>query len=151
MGRLAIAGPLVGIVWLVALFVFFGPAQVILQNPDYQSAKMLAVFGQLEPPPLMATAPWLVVLGFLVLATIYTGVFAVVAPALPGEGWRKGIGYGLILWLVQILWFEFFIVWNVLREPATLVLLELALWLLVTQVVGITIALLVTVRVRTEP
>lgn len=37
-------------------------------------------------------------------------------------------------------WFEFYLPWNVLREPAPLVVLELACWLGVMLLVGTAIA-----------
>ena len=149
--RILLAGPIAGVVWLAAVFAIFGPAQAILSDPAHQSPKVVAVFTTLEPPPLAVTTPWAVALGFLVLATVYSAVYAILSASLPGAGWRKGVSFGLLLWLVQILWFEFFMLWNVLREPAALVLLELALWLLVTQILGIAIALLCRPRQAAMP
>lgn len=37
-------------------------------------------------------------------------------------------------------WFEFYLPWNVMHEPATLVLLEAALWLAVLLTVGLAVA-----------
>jgi hypothetical protein len=41
---------------------------------------------------------------------------------------------------MMALWFEFYLPWNVLHEPAPLVALELVLWLGVMLLVGIAIA-----------
>ena len=47
----------------------------------------------------------------------------------------------LIAWGLMAPWFEFYLPWNVMREPFALALLELLLWALVLQLVGIVMAL----------
>lgn len=139
-GRAVIAGGLGGAALIIGLIVFFGPVQGILSDPAIQSPKMIAVFTEIEPLPRVGTQPWAVAIGFILLGVIHGLVFAWLAPALPGDGWRKGFAYGLVLWLLMVTWFEFFILWNVMHEPVILIALEGALWLLTLQVEGLTIA-----------
>ena len=140
-GRAAIAGVAGGVALLAGMFLFFGPAQSILADPAHQSPKIIAVFFELEPLPRMATDPFLAYAGFILIGLIHGLVFALVAPALPGRAWLKGLSYGAVLWLLMVVWFEFFMLWNVLGEPLPLILLELALWLLTVTLEALVIAL----------
>jgi hypothetical protein len=40
--------------------------------------------------------------GFILVA-----VYAVIHPALPGEGWRKGLSYGVVVWALRVLMWAF--------------------------------------------
>lgn len=146
--RIIVAGIAGGLAWFVGLLVFFGPAQRILSNPDLQSVKFLAVFTEVPPLPRAATHPWVLFAGLAIIGLIHSLVFAALRSGLPGEGWRKGVVFGLIAWALMVPWFEFYLPWNVMHEPLGLVLLEVLLWALVLQLVGITIA--VTQRLLTR-
>jgi hypothetical protein len=54
--------------------------------------------------------------------------------------WRRGLRFGFVGWLLMAPWFEFYLPWNVLREPAPLVALELACWAAVLLGVGLAIS-----------
>lgn len=138
--RIIVAGIAGGLAWFVGLLIFFGPAQSILSNPNLQSAKFLAVFTEIQPLPRAATHPWVLFAGLAIIGLIYSLVFAALRKGLPGEGWRKGVVFGLIAWALMVPWFEFYLPWNVMHEPLSLVLLEALLWALVLQLVGIAIA-----------
>ncbi len=127
--------------WLAGLFLFFGPAERILANPQYQSAKFLAVFAEIEPLPRVADSLGVLVAGVLVIGLVYGVVFDWLSPGLPGRGWRRGMAFGLVAWALMVPWFDFYLPWNVMHEPFALVLLEMVLWALVLQLVGLTIAL----------
>ncbi len=139
--RIIIAGIAGGLAWYVGLLIFFGPAQVILSDPAWQSPKFLAVFTEIEPLPRSVTEPWSLFVGLAIVGLIYSAVFAALGSGVPGEGWRKGVAFGLIAWALMVPWFEFYLPFNVMHEPLALVLLEALLWALVLQLVGITIAM----------
>lgn len=136
-GRALLAGLAGGVAWIAALAALFGPAQIVLANPAYQSEKFLDVFMRADPPARMVENPFLMPAGLMVLGIIYALVFAVIRPGLPGSSrWAKGLGFALVAWLLAFSWFEFYLPWNVMREPEALVALELALWLGVMLAVG---------------
>lgn len=140
--RAALAGAAGGVAWNAGFAAFFLPAQGILGDPDLQSAKFIAVFATLEPLPRMAAAFWILPLGLFVLGFIYGVVYAVIARGLPGRNWlSRGLSFGIVAWALAFTWFEFYLPWNVMHEPAPLVLLELGLWLLVMLTVGLSAAL----------
>jgi hypothetical protein len=135
------AGLAGGAAWIAAMAAFFGPAQAVLADPDRQSAKFLAVMGQIEPLPRVAGAPWILVAGLIGIACIYGGVYHFVRPAFGRRRWwHKGLGFGAVAWALMVPWFEFYLPWNALHEPVPLVLLEGVLWLAVLLIVGLAIA-----------
>ena len=58
--------------------------------------------GQLDQAKMGLGLVFELVNGFM-LALIY----AIIHPALPGEGWKKGISYGLIVWGLRVLMWAF--------------------------------------------
>jgi hypothetical protein len=137
-GTTGIAG---GAAWIAGMWLFFGPAQQFLASPVYQSGKFLAVLTQMEPLPRTAEHRWILFAGTLVIGLVYGLVFSVLYPTLPGKGVGKGVTFGIVAWALMAPWFEFYLPWNVMREPFALALLELLLWALVFQLVGIAMAL----------
>ena len=135
-----VAGLAGGVAWFVGLLLFFGPAQVLLTDPDLQSAKMLAAFGGAPPPPRAAEAQVLVVAGIFAIAVVYGLVYVGIASSWAGAWWRRGLKFALVSWALMVPWFEFYLPWNVLREPAPLVALEMACWAGVLTCVGLAIA-----------
>ncbi len=137
--RGALAGLAGGIAWLVGLMLCFGPVQGLLADPDLQSAKMLAAFGG-EPPPRTVEAPWILVAGLLGIGVLWGWVYAGLARGWDLPWWRRGLRFSLVAWVLMVPWFEFYLPWSVLREPAPLVALELACWAGVLLLVGAAIA-----------
>lgn len=130
-----------GIAWIGGMVLFFGPAQSILANPDFQSQKFLFVVEQLEPLPHTAGAWWILPIGLLAIGMLYGIVYHFVRKAFPGKPWwKKGVQFGLVAWALMVPWFEFYLPWNVMHEPAMLVVFEIVLWMGVLLIVGIAIA-----------
>jgi hypothetical protein len=138
--------------WFVGFLLGFTPAQVLLADPGRQSAKFLAIFFTMPPPPRIDTggefAGLVLVLGcFLALGF----VFLRLDPSAPA--WRRGLRFGLIAWVLGIPWFELYLPWNVLHEPTELVLLEGLCWWVVLTCSGLAVAyaerLMNTMRPRT--
>jgi hypothetical protein len=139
--RAIVAGLAGGLAWLVSIMLFFGPAQAILANPEYQSEKFLTVMGQLEPLPYSVEIWWVLPLGLLAIGAMYGVVYHFIRRAFSDKPWwKKGLQFGLVAWALMVPWFEFYLPWNVMHEPALLVALEVVLWLAVLLVVGLTIA-----------
>jgi len=138
--RILVGGIVAALVWWGGMLVVFGPAQGILADPSLQSGKFLAAFT--EPPyPRAAERPELLAMGLLVIAWIHSIVFSFLAPRLPGGRIRRGMVFGLLAWGLMVPWFEFYLPWNVMREPLSLVLLEALCWLAILLAVGISLSL----------
>jgi len=138
--RLLASGLAAAAAWCAGLLLIFGPLQSILADPERQSAKFLAAFN--EPPLPRATDHFAILpLGILCIGMIYALTFAWLGPKLPGSSWRKGLCFGLISWALMVPWFEFYLPWNVMREPFGLVLVEALAWLGVLLGVGLATSL----------
>jgi hypothetical protein len=130
-----------GFAWIIALTILFGPAQIILANPNYQSEKFLYVVSQLEPLPYAAETWWILPAGLLFIGMLYGIVYHFIRKAFDGESrWLKGMKFGWVAWALMVPWFEFYLPWNVMHEPILLVLLEMILWMGVLLIVGVVIA-----------
>jgi hypothetical protein len=142
--RAVAAGILGGLAASLVIFILFRLIGFeywgILVDPQYQSPKLIMVWTELEPIPVAINHPEIMTLGFVALAVIHSFVFSVIKPGIPGEGWKKGLGFGAIVWLFSYLFFEFFTPWNMFGEPVTLVILELLFWIPVALSEGIVIA-----------
>lgn len=137
--RGALAGLAGGAAWLVGVLLFFGPAQAILADPGLQSAKMLAAFTA-DPLPRVAEAPWLLPLALGVIGVLWGWVYGWVSGAWDARWWGRGLRFAVVGWVLMVPWFEFYLPWNVLHEPAPLVLLEMICWAGVMAGVGLAIA-----------
>jgi hypothetical protein len=131
-----LAGIAGGATWYAAMFLVFGPAQVILADPVLQSAKLNAVFQSIAPLPRTNAQPLLLPAGLVGIALLYAVVHNAIRAALTGTALRRAIKFGCILWAIMVPWFEFYLPWNVMHEPVALVLLECLCWFIVMQLVA---------------
>ncbi|MDX1639702.1 MAG: hypothetical protein R3281_17195 [Balneolaceae bacterium] len=139
--RAVLSGLAGGIVWFLSMLLFFGPAQAILANPEYQSDKFLTVVGQLEPLPYVIESWWILGVALLFIGMLYGITYHFIRQAFSqNPWWKKGLKFGLVAWMLMVPWFEFYLPWNVMHEPALLVLLEMVLWMGVLLCVGLIIA-----------
>jgi ribosomal protein S18 acetylase RimI-like enzyme len=138
--RAAIAGLCGGLAWIAGLFLFFGPAQAILTDPERQSAKFLQAFAPGDSAPRLLTSPAQVVAGILAIGVAWGFAFALVARSWRGAWWSRGLKFGALGWVLMVPWFEFYLPWNVMLEPWPLVLVEATCWAAVLLTVGLTIA-----------
>ena len=140
-----IAGLVGGVVasivaFLVAGALFLGVGGPILFNPDLQSAKLIAVWQEIEPLPVMSTNMPVFMVGVALLGLLQGGVFAWIIKGLPEPTLKRGSGFGLVLFLLIATYFEFFTPYNLFGEPLPLIALELFFWFIVTQVQGIVLS-----------
>jgi hypothetical protein len=138
--RASVAGLAGGAAWFLGLLLLFGPAQGILTDPAHQSAKMLRAFAPGPDAPKIYEAPQIVIVGVLCIGLVWGWVYASIAAGWGGPWWKRGLRFGVVAWAMMALWFEFYLPWNVMHEPAPLVALELALWAGVMLLVGLAIA-----------
>jgi hypothetical protein len=133
------AGLAGGLAWIAGMILFFAPAQILLTDPAIQSSKMLDAFTA-EPAPRIGEAPWLLPVGVLVIGALWGWIYVWISSGWPAMWWKRGLRFGVVSWVLMAPWFEFYLPWNVLREPPSLVALELACWAGVMLAVGLSIA-----------
>jgi hypothetical protein len=109
------------------------PVQAALYNPRWQSQLFMDVTPKRNLP--------VSVIGLILLSTIHAWLFNVLLPSIPGKTWfKKGLFWGLTIWLMYWLFQEWFIYNTLLGEPLALNALELVLLLLGSLVEGSVIA-----------
>lgn len=100
----------------------------ILLDPSIQSHKLIAVWTQLEPLPLVVSNPAPVIIGLILFAIGHAFIYDWLSQA-----WRPGIRaralrMALLLFFLSYLFWEFFTPFNQFGEPVLLIGLQLLFW-----------------------
>jgi hypothetical protein len=88
----------------------------------------------------MAESPAILPAGLLLVGLGASAAYAIIGPRLGGGTARRGAIFGALAWLLMVPWFEFYLPYNVMREPLALAILEAFLWALALQVVSQAVA-----------
>lgn len=93
------------------LFLFLDVAVAIATSPILSPYSSLPVWK--NPPDIAAGTLFDLVNGF-----ILAGVYSIIYKGIPGEGWRKGLNYGIMVGLFRVLMaaFSTLVVYNVPQE-----------------------------------
>lgn len=94
--RFVIAGIVASVLFLVLDAVFGVAGGVIGESVFGLSA------GQPDESKMMISPVFELINGFMLVA-----VYAVIYGSLPGEGWKKGVSYGLIVWGLRVVMWAF--------------------------------------------
>jgi hypothetical protein len=112
----------------------------MLLDPALQSPKLIAVWTQIEPLPLVVSRPAPIVTGLMLFAIAHAFAYRWLAP-----GWPPGVAAralrlaGLVFGLSFVFW-EFFTPFNQFGEPLPLLGLELTFWVAIALAEGFAIA-----------
>jgi hypothetical protein len=134
MFKIVVAGLVGGFVGNGVLGAIFSspPIQAILYNPDFQSPLFIEITPKRNIPVSVA--------GLVILSVIHAWLFSVLKPSVPGRTWiRKGLFWGLTIFLMYWLFQEWFIYNTLLGEPLLLSLLELSILLVGSLAEGVII------------
>ena len=105
----------------------------ILYDPAVQSRLFIEITPHRNIPVSVG--------GLIVLSVIHSWLFSIFSPSIPGASWfRKGLFWGLTIWLMFWVFQEWFIYHTLLAEPIVLILLELVILLAGSLVEGLVIA-----------
>lgn len=105
----------------------------ILYNPNIQSQ----LFIEITPQRNLIVS----IAGIVVLSIIHAWLYAIFIKSIPGATWvKKGLFWGLTIWLIFWVFQEWFIYHTLLNEPLILNALELAILLIGSCVEGLIIA-----------
>ena len=103
----------------------------ILLTSPIQSKKLIAVWTQLEPLPLVVDNPGPIIVGLLLFGIGHAYIYKWLSTAWPlGIFQRASRLAGLIFFMTFFFW-EFFTPFNQFGEPLFLIALELAFWALI--------------------
>lgn len=107
--------------------------KAVLYDPSIQS-KLFIDITPLRNIPLSVG-------GLILLSVIHSWLFSILMASIPGQSWvKKGLFWGLVIWLMFWVFQEWFIYHTLLGEPIVLNILELTILLFGTLVEGVVIA-----------
>ena len=145
--RILVSGIAGGIASNVAMLLTFRllgfgwNADGILLDRSIQSSKLIAVWTEIEPLPLVVSRPLPIVLGLLIVGIAHAYLYRWISPAWPPGALRRGASFGLVVFVMTYLFWEFFTPYNQFGEPVRLILLELCFWAVIAAAEGLAIAL----------
>lgn len=99
-----------------------------LLTAPIQSPKLIAVWTQIEPLPLIVVNPVPMIAGLLLFGVVHAVVYRWLAPAWPVNVAPRALRLAGLNFVLSYLFFEFFTPINLFGEPLVLVLAELGFW-----------------------
>ena len=100
---------------------------ILLSSPS-QSQKLIAVWTQLEPLPLVVANPAPIIIGLVLFGVGHAFIYCSVSAAWPPGILPRATRFAGMLFFMIFLFWEFFTPFNQFGEPLQLVALELVFW-----------------------
>jgi hypothetical protein len=100
----------------------------ILLDPALQGPKVIAVWTQIEPIPLVVSDPLLIGMGLILFGVFHAFVYRWLAPAWPYGILERTWRLAALVFGLSFLFWEFFTPLNMFGEPLSLIGLELVFW-----------------------
>ncbi len=100
----------------------------ILLSSPIQSPKLIAVWTQLEPLPLVVANPAPIIIGMVLFGIGHAFIYRSVSPAWPVGILPRAMRFAGVMFFMTFLFWEFFTPFNQFGEPLLLVALELLFW-----------------------
>jgi hypothetical protein len=132
-----LSGIIGGIVLSIVMYILFGVVGFglnfdgVLLNPNVQSAKLIAVWTEIEPIPLAFTNPLLFSIGLILFGIIHAFIYRWLSPAWPPSVKERAFRLMLLIFFLSYSFFEFFTPFNMFGEPLPLIALELTFWAII--------------------
>jgi len=112
----------------------------ILLNPKFQSRKLIAVWTELEPLPLVVNQPLPIILGIIGFGIVHAYLYRWLCPPWPTGVAKRGFRFALLVFVMTFLFWEFFTPFNQFGEPLGLIAIELVFWALIAVADGFAIS-----------
>jgi len=112
----------------------------ILLDPSIQSVKVIAVWTQIEPLPLIIANPVPMILGLIVFGIGHAFIYQWLAISWPHGIKARAFRMALLIFFFSFLFWEFFTPYNLFGEPTLLIGLELIFWATIAVSEGFVIA-----------
>lgn len=113
----------------------------ILIRSASQSQKLVAVWTELEPIPLVVDTPAPIIMGIVLFGIVHACLFRQLAAAWTGGAVRRGLKFAGLVFVMTFLFWEFFTPFNLFGEPLHLIALELVFWACIALADGLAISL----------
>lgn len=131
------------------LIGFRGGAGPLL-DPAVQSAKLIAVWTQIEPLPLVVTRPAPIVLGLVLFGIAHAFIYRWLSPVWPLGVHPRAWRLAALVFVLSFLFWEFFTPFNQFGEPLPLIALELTFWAAIALAEAYAIALVSELGTRRQ-
>jgi hypothetical protein len=112
----------------------------ILLDPSIQSPKLIAVWTQIQPLPLVVSNPGPIIAGLIVFGLIHSFMYRWLSPAWPHGISARALRFALLIFILSYVFWEFFTPFNQFGEPLRLLVLELGFWAIIALAEGFAIA-----------
>lgn len=120
----------------------------ILLDPSIQSKKLIAVWTQIEPLPLVVSDPAPIIGGLFIFGLIHGIIYRWLSPAWPTGILARAPRFAVLVFVLSYVFWEFFTPFNQLGEPVQLLILELGFWLTIALAEAFAIAFVMEWRRR---
>lgn len=112
----------------------------VLLDPAIQSHKLILVWTEIQPLPLIISNPVPIVFGLILFSIAHAFVYRWLAPAWPAGIPARAIRIATLVFCLSFLFFEFFTPFNLFGEPPLLIGLELSFWAIIAAAEAIVVA-----------
>lgn len=112
----------------------------ILLDPSIQSKKLIAVWTQIEPIPLIVSHPPPIIIGLMLFGMGHAFVYRWLSPLWPSGITARAIRLAALVFFLSFVFWEFFTPFNQFGEPFLLIGLELAFWAVIAIAEALVIA-----------
>jgi hypothetical protein len=146
MKKTIIAGLLGGLAMNLAMLLTFRTlgfgwdGRGILLASPMQSQKLVAVWTEIQPLPLVVNTPLPIILGLMLFGIGHAFIYRSVASAWPAGVLPRALRMSVLIFFMTFLFWEFFTPFNQFGEPLPLIALELSFWAVIATAEGIAIA-----------
>ena len=150
--RTVLAGVCGGVAMNLAMLLTFRAlgfgwnANGILLDPALQSRKLIAVWTEIEPLPLVVNRPAPIIAGIFLFGIVHAFVYRWLSLSWPKGVFARGIRMALLVFILVFLFWEFFTPFNQFGEPLPLIGLELLFWAIVALADGFAIASVIEIK-----
>jgi hypothetical protein len=100
----------------------------ILISHSTQSPKLIAIWTELEPIPLVVANPAPIVIGLILFGIGHAFIYRWLSPAWPQGLIARALRIGMLVFFLSFFFWEFFTPFNLFGEPLPLIGLELVFW-----------------------
>ena len=142
------AGFSMNLVMLVTFrFIGFGvKGDGFLLDPSLQSKKLIAVWTEIEPLPLVVNQPAPIILGIILFGIVQAFIYRWLCPAWPTGIAKRGFSFALLVFVMTFLFWEFFTPFNLFGEPIGLIAVELSFWALIALAAGFSLSTIMELK-----
>jgi hypothetical protein len=103
----------------------------VLLDPDIQSQKLIAVWTQIEPLPMVVSNPGPILGGLVIFGLVHAFIYRWLSKGWPPGIVARALRFALLLFVLTYVFWEFFTPFNQFGEPVALIALELTFWALI--------------------